>query len=97
MGIEVFQGRKTGEMEKIFPPGGLMRLLMTTSPQSTQFREAKYVDKETSRNAVKLKAAGQSETFPPTSTNLTTGLDQWNMREHSICHPVLYCNTYLVL
>ena len=49
MGIEVFQGGKTGEMEEIFPPGGLNRFLMTTSPQSTQFHEAKYVDKETSR------------------------------------------------
>ena len=60
MGIEAFQG-KTGEIEEIFPPGGFNRFLMTTSPQSTQFHEAKYVDKETSRNAVKLKAAGQSE------------------------------------
>ena len=74
-----------------------MRLLILTYLQFTQFHEAKYVDKETSRNAVKLKAAGQSETFPPTSTNLTTGLDQWNLREHSICYPVLYCNTYIVL
>ena len=74
-----------------------MIFLMTTSPQSTHFREAKYVDMGTSRNAVKLKAAGQSETFPPTSTNLTTGLDQWNLREHSIWRPVLYCNTYIVL
>ena len=97
MGIEVFQGGKTGEMERIFPPDGQMRLLILTYLQSTQFHGAKYVDEETTRYAVKLEAAGQSENFPPTFTNLITGLDQWNLREHSILHPVLYCNTYIVL
>ena len=76
MGTNVFSRRKNWRNGENFFPDGQMRLLILTYLQSTQFRGAKYVDEETTRYAVKLEAAGQSENFPPSSTDLVTGLDQ---------------------
>ena len=76
MGTRVFSRRKSWRNGENFFPDGQMTLLILTYLLSTHFHGAKYVDEETTGYAVKTEAAGQSENFPPSSTDLVTGFDQ---------------------